>query len=106
MRVATLTPTDVEDFLEVYKGVVPEYQEVVEQLCNGTIWALEIRSENAVKAFRQFCGPHDPEVGKVLRPESLRARFGKDKVRNAVHCTDLPEDGVLESEFFFRLLPQ
>lgn len=22
--------------------------------------------------------------------------FGKDKIKNAVHCTDLPEDGVLE----------
>ena len=22
--------------------------------------------------------------------------FGKDKIKNAVHCTDLPDDGVLE----------
>ncbi len=26
------------------------------------------------------------------------------QVQNAVHCTDLPEDGVLEVEYFFRLL--
>jgi len=22
--------------------------------------------------------------------------FGKDKIKNAIHCTDLPEDGLLE----------
>lgn len=22
--------------------------------------------------------------------------FGKDKIKNAVHCTDLPEDGLIE----------
>jgi nucleoside-diphosphate kinase len=36
----------------------------------------------------------DPELGKKLRGNSLRAKYGIDKVKNAVHCTDLPEDGV------------
>ena len=37
-----------------------------------------------------LCGPHDPEMAKTVRPKSLRAVFGKDRVKNAVHCTDLP----------------
>lgn len=36
------------------------------------------------------------EISRCLRPKTLRALYGKDKVKNAVHCTDLPEDGVLE----------
>lgn len=32
--------------------------------------------------------------------------FGQDKVKNAVHCTDLPEDGALESGFFFETVQQ
>jgi hypothetical protein len=31
-------------------------------------------------------------------------RAALPQVQNAVHCTDLPEDGVLEVEYFFRLL--
>ncbi|KAI8809228.1 hypothetical protein BJ742DRAFT_738382 [Cladochytrium replicatum] len=52
-----LEGVNAQEFLEVYKGVVPEYH---------------------------------------VRPKSLRALFGVDEVRNAIHCTDLPEDGPLE----------
>lgn len=62
----------------------------------GLSIVLEIRCENAVESLRALCGPHDPEIARMLRPKTIRARFGKDKVRNAVHCTDLPEDGNLE----------
>ena len=36
------------------------------------------------------------EIARSLRPQTLRALFGLDKIRNAVHCTDLPEDAILE----------
>jgi len=64
---------------------------------------MEIRQENVVETFRSLSGPMDPEIAKSLRPNTLRARFGVDRVRNAVHCTDLPEDGVLESQYFFQI---
>ena len=49
-------------------------------------------------------GPHDPEIAKYLRPNTLRAQFGLERVRNVVHCTDLAEDGVIECEYFFNIL--
>lgn len=100
----TLRVADAEDFLEVYNGVVPEYKKLVDHLAAGVCWALEVRAENAVAALRALCGPHDPEVCRVLFPNTIRAKFGSDRVMNAVHCTDLAEDGPLESEFFFTLL--
>ena len=42
----------------------------------------------------------------MKKPNSIRAKFGTDKVKNAVHCTDLEEDGVIESEYFFNILQQ
>lgn len=99
-----LTVADAEDFLEVYSGVLPEYKKLVEQMSSGPCWAIEVCAENAVSALRAVCGPHDPEVCHVLFPQSLRAMYGVDRVRNAVHCTDLEEDGPLESEFFFSLM--
>lgn len=100
----SMTVADAEDFLEVYNGVVPEYKKLVEQLSSGAVIAIEVCSANAVAALRAVCGPHDPELCHVLFPESIRSKFGLDRTRNAVHCTDLEEDGELESEFFFTLL--
>ncbi|CAD2216646.1 nucleoside diphosphate kinase [Angomonas deanei] len=100
----TLSPADAEDFLEVYEGVVPEYKKLVEQMSSGTCLAIEVCAENSVSALRAVCGPHDPQIGHALFPHTIRAKYGQDTVRNAVHCTDLEEDGPLESEFFFSLL--
>lgn len=93
-----------EEFLEVYKGVVPEYADHVLQLCSGLCVALEIRAQNAVETFRQTAGPWDIELAKELRPDTIRGQFGVDRVRSAVHCTDLPGDGALECEYCFKLL--
>lgn len=40
------------------------------------------------------------EIAKRIRPNTIRAHFGKSKVENAVHVTDLPEDSLLEVPFF------
>ncbi|KOB65477.1 Nucleoside diphosphate kinase 7, partial [Operophtera brumata] len=45
-----------------------------------------------------------PDLCRQLYPDSLRAQYGKTIVHNAVHCTDLPEDGESEVEYFFKLI--
>lgn len=92
-----------EEFLEIYRCVLPEFVPITEQMTTGPCIVLEVRQENAVQSFRELCGPMDPEIAKNLRPKTLRARFGIDRCRNAVHCTDLPEDGTLECEYFFSI---
>lgn len=92
------------EFYEIYKGVVSEYTQMVECLSSGPCIALEITGENAQDAFRKLVGPPDPEIARHLRPHTLRAHYGFTKVENAVHCTDLPDDGILEIEYFFKIL--
>jgi nucleoside diphosphate kinase len=41
------------------------------------------------------------EIARHIRPRTLRALYGKDKVKNAVHCTDLAEDATLEVKVLF-----
>lgn len=89
-----LDPAVSEQFYEVYK-FLPESKRMIDQLASGPCIALEVRQESAVEQFRHFCGPYDPEIGKKLQPKSLRARYGIDRVLNAVHCTDMEEDGPL-----------
>lgn len=83
------------EFLEVYKGVLPagEFNALVEELTSGPCFAVEVADRDGadpVEALRQLAGPMDPELGRVLRPDSLRAKFGLNKIKNGVHVTDLP----------------
>lgn len=105
LRLVRLTPQRARQFLEPYRGVVPEYAAQAAELASGPAVALALRwpcrGAGAVDAFRQVAGPRDPALAALLRPGCLRARFGRDRVRNALHCTDLAGDGALEcSEFF------
>lgn len=107
IQTVNFSKPNAEEFLEVYKSVLQEYPEMVEELIGGLSIAIEVGGAADVqRAFRDFVGPHDPEIARTLRPSTLRAQFGLDKIKNAVHCTDLPEDGPLEVEYFFRILDQ
>eukprot|EP00569_Conticribra_weissflogii_P013934 CAMPEP_0171419010 /NCGR_PEP_ID=MMETSP0880-20121228/41396_1 /TAXON_ID=67004 /ORGANISM="Thalassiosira weissflogii, Strain CCMP1336" /LENGTH=376 /DNA_ID=CAMNT_0011937285 /DNA_START=26 /DNA_END=1156 /DNA_ORIENTATION=+ len=109
------------EFLEVYDGVVPEYREMVDEMCSGPIVAMEIRfkptsirinndtsaeerQQRVVEKFRDHVGPWDVNIAKELYPRTIRGTFGRDRIRNAVHCTDLPKDGIIEVEYFFKIL--
>ncbi|XP_074658553.1 nucleoside diphosphate kinase homolog 7-like isoform X2 [Tubulanus polymorphus] len=104
LEMFSLDRANAEEFLEVYKDVVAEYADMVQQLTTGPCIAMEIRAQDAPVKFREFVGPSDPEIARHLRPRTLRALFGKDKIQNAIHCTDLPEDALLEVEYFFKIL--
>ncbi|XP_073903644.1 nucleoside diphosphate kinase homolog 7 isoform X1 [Castor canadensis] len=104
MQMFNMDHVNVEEFYEVYKGVVSDYNDMVTEMYSGPCVAMEIQQNNPTKTFREFCGPVDPEIARHLRPETLRAIFGKTKIQNAVHCTDLPEDGLLEVQYFFKIL--
>lgn len=97
------TPQIAEDLLDVYKGVHPQYSAMIEQLAESPLLAVMIMgSRNVVTEFREFCGPLNPDLARSVRPASLRALFGKTVTKNAVHCTDLTDDGELECGYMFQ----
>jgi nucleoside-diphosphate kinase len=112
LQMLQLNKTSASEFLEVYDGVMPNFPEMVSQLCTGPAIALEVKrgegkgSVGVVEAFRDFVGPWDVEMAKELRPMTVRAKYGRNRTENAIHCTDLPEDGEAESAYFFQVLQQ
>jgi nucleoside-diphosphate kinase len=108
-----------DEFLEVYQGILPsvEFQAILNEICSGRMIALELAAGKAaaqdpetgaqrssVAAFRALAGPYPVHIAKELYPNSLRATYGITVGRNAVHCTDMPEDGILEAEYMFSIL--
>jgi len=97
MELQNLNKLEVDEIFEVYKGVLNDYVNMREHMISGPAVVLVVEKDvNVVDEFRQLCGPHDPEIAKYLRPNTIRAKFGVDRVQNVVHCTDLPDDGFFE----------
>jgi nucleoside-diphosphate kinase len=100
-----------EKYLEVYRGVVRNFTDYARELSSSECVALEIvstepslSSEDVVKEFRKLAGPFQWDFAKQLRSTSIRAKYGKSDVQNAIHCTDLAEDGVTDSKYLFSVL--
>jgi nucleoside-diphosphate kinase len=110
LRMCTLDKASAAEFYEVYKGVlaIGEFTSMSDELTSGPCIAFEVADRDGgpeiVEAFRELCGPADPELARVLRPKSIRAQFGLNKIKNAIHCTDLAEDGQLEVRCQVRTL--
>ena len=92
------------EFLEVYEGVVPGFGASVKQLSSGPCCALEVRAVGAVSKFRETVGPWDVNFAREIQPKTIRAIFGIDGVKNAVHCTDLAEDSERELRYLFDMM--
>ncbi|XP_055375520.1 nucleoside diphosphate kinase 7 [Condylostylus longicornis] len=106
-KICVIDRSNCEEFFEVYRGVCHEYMQMISELASGPCLALEIQKPNSQdihKEFREFCGPKNPDIAKQLRPNTLRAKFGKNKVLNAIHVTDLPDDVILELQYIFKIL--
>jgi nucleoside-diphosphate kinase len=93
----------VERFLEGYAQALScsVLHETCLELSSSTCLVLQVRSENVVPKLRELCGPMDPEIARVIAPNTIRARFGIDKIRNAVYCTDMEEDGIRDCKLMF-----
>ena len=102
MEMLYIDKIQAEEFFEIYKGVLPEYSSMIEAIVCGPIIALEVRQNDCVNKLRTLVGPHDPDIAKALRPNTIRAKFGQNTVNNAVHCTDLEEDATIEIDYIFN----
>ncbi|XP_054548451.1 thioredoxin domain-containing protein 3 isoform X2 [Talpa occidentalis] len=61
------------------------YKDLLEMLTEGPSRVMVLSKWNAITEWRRLMGPTDPEEAKFLSPGSLRARFGVNILRNAVH---------------------
>ena len=81
----SLDTANSEEFLEVYKGVVAEYNQMVTQLTSGPCVALELTASNAHSEFREFCGPADPVSFRQWRKTECFIFFNSNCRRSIFH---------------------
>lgn len=79
LEIFKLEKPSAGEFLEVYKDVIPEYQDIVSDLSTGQVLVMAIKGTDlVVQTIRKIVGPHDIKLAKSLRNGTLRAIFGKN----------------------------
>ena len=76
----------------------PFFKELVEYMTSAPIVAAVFEGEGAVSRIRQAMGATDPSRAEA---GTIRADFGMDVTRNAVHGSDAVETAEKEIRLFF-----
>ena len=87
-------------FYQEHRGK-PFYNGLMDFMTSDVSTGLELVAENGVERWRQFIGPTNSLVAKQQAPNTVRAIFGTDGTRNAVHGSDSGPSWKRESDYFF-----
>lgn len=97
MTLKKLTRKEAENLYDVHR-----YRDFFEPLVlfilEGPIIALILERENAIKHLRGAIGKTNP---KESEPGTIRALYGTNKSRNAVHASDSKESFIREVSVLF-----
>ena len=97
LRKVKLSPEDAKHFYAIHKER-PFYGELVEYMTRGPVVVIAIEGENAVARMRGVIGATNP---KDAAEGTIRKLYAESIGENAVHGSDSPENGLVETGFFF-----
>jgi len=100
VRMVQLDRSAAGRFYAVHKDR-PFYHSLVEFMTSGPVVVAALEGSNAVVRLRTLIGSTDP---KKADEGTVRRLYGSSIEHNAVHGSDSPENGRIETAFFFSEL--
>jgi nucleoside-diphosphate kinase len=97
MRLVRMGPGEAGGFYVVHRER-PFYQDLCSFMSSGPAIPVALERENAIAHLRAVMGATDPAKAE---PGTIRAEFGTNIERNAIHGSDAPETAAFEMGFFF-----
>ena len=97
LRMIKLTAKVAGEFYAIHKER-PFYHDLIEYMTSGKVVVIAVQAENAVKRMREIIGATNP---KEAAEGTIRRLFADSIEANAVHGSDSPENGLIETGFFF-----
>jgi len=100
IRMTKMSLKDAQAFYGEHVGK-PFYEELTGHMSSDFIVGMELVGNDSIKKWRALIGPTNCQIARVEAPNSLRALFGQEGVRNACHGSDGVESAKRELDFFF-----
>lgn len=97
LRLTRLSTPQAEGFYAVHKAR-PFFKDLVAFMTSGPCVVMALEGENAIARYRELMGPTD---SKKAPAGTIRAQYGTDIEKNAVHGSDAPETAKFELGWFF-----
>lgn len=97
-KMTMLTQKQAEDFYSTLRER-SFFKDLVAYMTSGPIFVQVLEGPDAVAANRKLMGDTNP---KKAAPGTIRAVFGTDIEKNAVHGSDSLENAKKEISFFFQ----
>jgi len=73
------------------------YNDLKQHMLSNPAYCFLVTGKKALTELRAKVGPTDPEVAKIEAPESIRAKFGGDILKNGLHT---PSDGNEKAKIY------
>jgi len=89
-----------DNFYSEHRGK-PFFSDLCAFMQSDVVTGMELVADNAISKFRDIIGPTDANEAKNSCPNTLRAVFGTDNLRNAVHGSGSAPEFSNESGQFF-----
>lgn len=98
LRFLSLTKEQAEGFYGVHRER-PFFSALVKYMTSGPVVVGRLERDNAVEHWRKVIGSTDPLKAD---PGTIRRMFGTNIEANAVHGSDSPQNGQIETDYFFN----
>jgi nucleoside-diphosphate kinase len=100
LKMSKFNNNSVGSFYGEHKGK-PFYNDLSNFIQSDVVTGMELVASGAVEKWRHLIGPTNTIQAKQSAPNSLRAMFGTDNTKNAVHGSDSGPSWKRETDFFF-----
>lgn len=97
LRYEHLHIEECKEFYAIHKDR-PFYEELCHYIASSPVVVMQLKKKDAVAEFRKLIGATNPAEAA---PGTIRQRFGKSILENAIHGSDSEINAAQELSFFF-----
>ena len=101
-KMCKMTDKEASYLFEDKVKTSPFANDLINHFTSDICLGLSLLKNNAVADLCKIAGPENSMIAKNQAPDSIRAIYGRDNLRNAVHVSASVETAEFECDLYFN----